>query len=129
MDKYELIELSKYSGSKNIICHLLAPKLAICLTKVECARSYIVAIDDGIRYCLTGNARIFDQDSEYVILTDHTPTVQKLLDGSVRQKKWIHSGFLSKNRRLIFVNQWFSFCNPESYFEVIGSYDREGVCN
>ena len=89
MDKYELIELSKYSGSKNIICHLLAPKLAICLTKVECARSYIVAIDDGIRYCLTGNARIFDQDSEYVILTDHTPTVQKLLDGSVRQKKWI----------------------------------------
>lgn len=89
MDKYELIELSKYSGSKNIICHLLAPKRAICLTKVECARSYIVAIDDGIRYCLTGNARIFDQDSEYVILTDHTPTVQKLLDGSVRQKKWI----------------------------------------
>ena len=84
MDKYELIELSKYSGSKNIICHLLAPKLAICLTKVECARSYIVAIDDGIRYCLTGNARIFDQDSEYVLFTSYLSYIQSFVKKTQR---------------------------------------------
>ena len=89
MNEYTLIELIRWSGTKNIICQLLAPRCVISLNQVEETRSYIVAIDGGIRYCLTGNPNIVDQTSEYIILTDHTPTIQKLLDGTVKQKMWL----------------------------------------
>lgn len=95
MDEYQLIELSKRGGTKNIICHLLAPRQTISLKVVEETRSYVVAIDRGMRYCLTGNQSIVDPTSEFVILTDHTPTKQKLLEGTVKQKKWLRHPKLS----------------------------------
>ena len=89
MDEYLLNELSIKRGTKNIICQLLAPKLKISLGEVEETRSYVVAVYNGVRYCITGNPNITDPDSEYVVLTDHTPTKQKLLEGIVKQKKWL----------------------------------------
>lgn len=89
MNQYALKELSRRKGSKNIICQLLSPKQTISLNEVEEHRSYIVVIDNGIRYCLTGNPHIVDLASEYVMLTDHTPTKQKLLNDTVRQKRWL----------------------------------------
>ena len=89
MDDYTLIELSTRYGTKNIVCQLLAPQQKISFEHVEETRSYVVAIDKGVRYCLTGNDRIFDQTSEFVILTDRTPSKQKLMDGTVKQKKWL----------------------------------------
>ena len=89
MDDYTLIELSTKYGTKNIVCQLLAPQQKISFEHVEETRSYVVAIDNGVRYCFTGNDRIFDQTSEFVILTDRTPSKQKLLDGTVKQKKWL----------------------------------------
>ena len=89
MDDYTLIELSTRYGTKNMVCQLLAPQQKISFEHVEETRSYVVAIDKGVRYCLTGNDRIFDQTSEFVILTDRTPSKQKLLDGTVKQKKWL----------------------------------------
>ena len=89
MNEYTLIELNRWLGVKNIICQLLAPRQVISLNEVEETRSYIVAIDGGVRYCLTGNPNIVDPTSEYVILTDHTPTKQKLHDGTVKQKRWL----------------------------------------
>lgn len=89
MDDYTLIELSTKYGTKNIVCQLLAPQQKISFEHVEETRSYVVAIDKGVRYCLTGNDRIFDQTSEFVILTDRTPSKQKLLDGTVKQKRWL----------------------------------------
>ena len=89
MDEYTLIELKNWFGTKNIICQLLAPRQVISLNEVEETRSYLVSIDGGVRYCLTGNPNIADSTSEYVILTDHTPTKQKLLDGTVKQKRWL----------------------------------------
>lgn len=89
MDEYKLIELCRREGAKNIICQLLDPGQIISLNKVEETRSYVVAIDGGARYCLTGNPNIFDPLAQYIILTDHTPTKQKLLDGTVKQKKWL----------------------------------------
>lgn len=89
MDDYTLIELSTKYGTKNIVCQLLAPQQKISFEHAEETRSYVVAIDNGVRYCLTGNDKIFDQTSEYVILTDRTPSKQKLLDGTVKQKKWL----------------------------------------
>lgn len=89
MDDYTLIELSTRYGTKNIVCQLLAPQQKISFEHVEETRSYVVAIDKGVRYCLTGNDKIFDQTSEYVILTDRTPSKQKLLDGTIKQKKWL----------------------------------------
>jgi len=89
MDEYTLMELSWRKGVKNVICHLLAPRKTISLIEVEETRSYMVAIDGGVRYCFTGNPNIIDADSHYVILTDRTPTKQKLLEGTVRQKRWL----------------------------------------
>ena len=89
MDEYLLNELSIKRGTKNIICQLLAPKLKISLGEVEETRSYVVAVYNGVRYCITGNSNITDPNSEYVVLTDHTPTKQKLLEGIVKQKKWL----------------------------------------
>ena len=89
MDEYTLLELSWRKGAKNVICHLLAPRKTISLIEVEETRSYMVAIDGSVRYCFTGNPNIMDADSQYVILTDRTPTKQKLLEGTVRQKRWL----------------------------------------
>lgn len=89
MEKYTLIELCRKSGTKNQICHLLAPAQSISLDEVEETKSYVVAIDNGVRYCFTGNPSIVDASSEYVIQTDRTPTRQKLIDGLVKQKKWL----------------------------------------
>lgn len=89
MDEYTLMELSWRKGAKNVICHLLAPRKTISLIEVEETRSYMVAIDGGVRYCFTGNPNIMDADSQYVILTDRTPTKQKLFEGTVRQKRWL----------------------------------------
>lgn len=89
MDEYTLIELNSKSGTKNIICQLLASSQTISLENVEETRSYVVAIDDAVRYCFTCNPNILDPDSEYVVLTDRAPTKQKLLEGTVQQKKWL----------------------------------------
>ena len=89
MNKYTLIELSVKHGTRNVICQLLAPQQKISLEHVEEKRSYVVAIDNGVRYCFTGNANIVDPDSEYVILTDRTPNRQKLLENTVLQKRWL----------------------------------------
>ena len=89
MNHYTLKELARRNGSKNIICQLLFPKQTINLNEIEEHRSYIVVIDNGIRYCLTGNPNIIDHTSEYVMLTNCTPTKQRLLDGFVHQKKWL----------------------------------------
>lgn len=89
MGTYTLMELCKQSGSGNVICHLMAPSKLISLDEVDENRSYIVIIDKGVRYCLTGNAGIYDEKSPYVLLTDKTPTKQKLVNNQIKQKKWI----------------------------------------
>ena len=89
MDEYTLIELSTKHGTNNIACQLLAPRQKISLESIEETRSYVVAVDNGVRYCITGNEAIVDQDSEYVILADRKPSKQKLLDGTVKQKRWL----------------------------------------
>jgi superfamily II DNA or RNA helicase len=89
MDKYTLIELSRRSGTKNFIYQLLDPARNISLDDVEETKSYVVAIDNGVRYCFTGNPNIVDAVSDYVIQTDRTPTKQKLINGTVKQKKWL----------------------------------------
>lgn len=87
MDEYTLIELNSKSGTKNIICQLLASSQTISLENVEETRSYVVAIDDAVRYCFTCNPNILDPDSEYVVLTDRAPTKQKLLEGNGSAEK------------------------------------------
>ena len=72
-----------------MICHLLSPCITINLAEVEEKRSYVVVTDNGIRYCLTGNSAIYNDNSAYVLLTDKTPTRQKLIDNAVKQKRWI----------------------------------------
>ena len=49
----------------------------------------MVVIDKGVRYCLTGNAGVYDEDATYVLLTDRVPTKQKLIDNVIKQKYWI----------------------------------------
>ena len=89
MNTYTLIELCKQSRKKNVICHLLAPSITISLDEVEERRSYMVVIDKGVRYCLTGNAGVYDEAATYVLLTDRVPTKQKLIDNVIKQKYWI----------------------------------------
>ena len=89
MSTFVLMELCKQSGVKNVIYQLLAPNITINLDEVEENRSYAVVIDKGIRYCLTGNPGIYDEEAPYVLLTDRTPTKQKLIDNDIRQRKWI----------------------------------------
>lgn len=108
MDEYTLIELKNWFGTKNIICQLLAPCQVISLNEVEETRSYLVAIDGGVRYCLTGNPNIADPTSEYVIQTDHTPTKQKLLDGTVKQKKWLKHPKLAEHTPEDVLNSWIN---------------------
>lgn len=74
MEQYTLIELDRCDKAKNSICQLLDRKIVISLENVEETRSYIVAIDKGVRYCITGNPEIVDPASEYVILCDHAPS-------------------------------------------------------
>ena len=69
MDEFTLIELISKNGIKNVVCQLLAPRQTISLENVEETRSYVVAIDDAVRYCFTCNPGILDPDSEYVVLT------------------------------------------------------------
>ena len=106
MNEYTLIELNRWLGVKNIICQLLAPRQEISLNEVEETRSYIVAIDGGVRYCLTGNPNIVDPTSEYVILTDHTPTKQKLLDGTVKQKRWLRHPQMMEHTPDVVISSW-----------------------
>lgn len=96
MDEYKLTELCRREGAKNIISQLLDPGQIISLNEVEETRSYVVAIDGGVRYCLTGNPNIFDPLAQYIILTEHTPTKQKLLDGTAKQKKWLRHPKISE---------------------------------
>ena len=92
------MELCKQSGVKNVIYQLLAPSMTLNLDEVEENRSYAVIIDKGIRYCLTGNSGIYDEEASYVLLTDRTPTKQKLIDNEINGKF-----FLRKNLDLIFI--------------------------
>lgn len=89
MNKYTLIELNRRIGTVNTICQLLNPAQIISLDEIEQTRSYIVVLDNGARYCFTSNPNIVDSESEYVVLTDRVPTKQKLLDDTVKQKKWL----------------------------------------
>ena len=89
MSTFVLMELCKQSGVKNVIYQLLAPSITLNLDEVEENRSYAVIIDKGIRYCLTGNSGIYDEEASYVLLTDRTPTKQKLIDNEIKQRKWI----------------------------------------
>lgn len=90
MATIKLLELNQWKNLKgNVICQLLAPPHSISLDNVEENRSYMVVVDKGERYCFTGNANIVDAASEYVILTDRTPTRQKFIDETVVQKKWL----------------------------------------
>ena len=116
MDKYTLIELCWRKGNKNVICHLLAPRKTISLRDVEETRSYVVAIDNGVRYCFTGNPSIIDEDSQYVVLTDKTPTKQKLIAGSVKQKKWLRHPNMAEHTPEEVLNSW---TNQFSYREEV----------
>ena len=89
MSTFVLMELCKQSGVKNVIYQLLAPNITINLDDVEENRSYAVVIDKGIRYCLTGTPGIYDEEAPDVLLTDRTPTKQKLIDNDIRQRRWI----------------------------------------
>lgn len=106
--EYTLIELNWRKGAKNLICHLLAPRKTISLREVEETRSYLVAIDDGIRYCLTGNPNIIDEESQYIILTDRTPTKHKLLDGTVKQKRWLRHPLMAEHTPEEVLNSWMN---------------------
>ena len=106
MEEYQLIELSRQEKTKNIICHLLAPRKNISLREVEETRSYVVAIDGGVRYCFTGNKNITDVESQFVILTDRTPTKQKLIDGLVRQVKWLRHPQMVAYTPEEVINSW-----------------------
>ena len=106
MDEYTLIELSTKHGTKNIVCQLLAPRQKISLECIEETRSYVVAVDNGVRYCITGNEAIVDQDSEYVILADRKPSKQKLLDGTVKQKRWLKHPKLAEYSAEIVLESW-----------------------
>jgi DNA or RNA helicases of superfamily II len=106
MNKYTLIELNTKSGTKNIICQLLAPRQTISLENVEETRSYVVAIDDAVRYCFTCNPNILDADSEYVVLTDRAPNKQKLLEGTVRQKKWLKHPKMAEHTAEGVLDSW-----------------------
>lgn len=106
MNKYTLIELNTKSGTKNIICQLLAPRQTISLEKVEETRSYVVAIDNGARYCFTGNPNIVDPNSGYVVLTDRTPSKQKLLEQTVQQKRWLRHPKLAAHTADEVLESW-----------------------
>lgn len=106
--EYTLIELNWRKGAKNLICQLLAPRKTISLREVEETRSYLVAIDDGIRYCLTGNPNIIDVESQYIILTDRTPTKHKLLDGTVKQKRWLRHPLMAEHTPEEVLNSWMN---------------------
>ena len=106
MNKYTLIELNTKSGTKNIICQLLAPRQTISLENVEETRSYVVAIDDAVRYCFTCNPNILDADSEYVVLTDRAPNKQNLLEGTVRQKKWLKHPKMAEHTAEEVLDSW-----------------------
>lgn len=106
MDEYTLIELNSKSGTKNIICQLLASSQTISLDNVEETRSYVVAIDDAVRYCFTCNPNIIDPDSEYVVLTDRAPTKQKLLEGTVQQKKWLKHPKMARHTAEEVLDSW-----------------------
>ena len=106
MDEYTLIELNTKSGTKNIICQLLAPRQTISLENVEETRSYVVAIDDAVRYCFTCNPNILDPDSKYVVLTDRAPSKQKLLEGTVQQKKWLKHPKMAEHTAKEVLDSW-----------------------
>lgn len=89
MDTYSLKELCRESGGKNVICQFLSPSITISLAEVEEKRGYMVIEDKGVRYCLTGNESVYDEDAAYVLLTDRTPTRQKLLNKQIKQKRWL----------------------------------------
>ena len=116
MDEYTLMELSWRKGVKNVICHLLAPRKTISLIEVEETKSYMVAIDGGVRYCFTGNPNIIDADSQYVILTDRTPTKQKLLEGAVKQKRWLRHPRMGDYTPEVVLRSW---TNKFSYKEEV----------
>lgn len=67
-----------------------------------------MAIDDGIRYCLTGNPNIIDEESQYIILTDRTPTKHKLLDGTVKQKRWLRHPLMAEHTPEEVLNSWMN---------------------
>ena len=116
MDEYTLIELSWRKGAKNVICHLQAPRKTISLRVVEETRSFVVAIDGEMRYCFTGNPNIIDENSQYVILTDRTPTKQKLLEGTVKQKRWLRHPQMAEHTPEEVLNSW---TNQFSYKEEV----------
>lgn len=106
MSTFVLIELCKQSGVKNVIYQLLAPSITLNLDEVEENRSYAVIIDKGIRYCLTGNSGIYDEEASYVLLTDRTPTKQKLIDNEIKQRKWIKHPNQIKASPDDVINSW-----------------------
>lgn len=116
MDDYALIELSWRKGAKNVICHLQAPRKTISLRELEETRSFVVAIDGEKRYCFTGNPNIIDENSQYVILTDRTPTKQKLLEGTVKQKRWLRHPQMAEHTPEEVLNSW---TNQFSYKEEV----------
>lgn len=90
MATIKLLELNRLNSLKgNVICQLLAPSRSISLDNVEEKRSYMVIVDNGVRYCLTGNEEAYDEEAAYVLLTDRTPTKQKLINNQIKQKRWI----------------------------------------
>lgn len=89
MEQYRIMELCREYGTGNRIVQLLSPQRCININVVKETRSYITISDGGVRYCFTGNPNVADPLADYILLFDHTPSKQKLIDGSIRQKRWV----------------------------------------
>ena len=91
----------------------------------------MVVIDGGVRYCFTGNKNITDVESQFVILTDRTPTKQKLIDGTVRQVKWLRHpqmvAYTPEEVNVSVTNTGLSEVDEAGKFPVIKHYVWETV--
>ena len=115
MATIKLLGLNRWTSFKgNVICQLLAPSCSISLDDVEEKRSYMVIVDNGVRYCLTGNEKVYDEEAAYVLLTDRTPT---------KQKKWIKHPKQMETTPEEVVKSWENKFN----FKLEGDDDHPGL--
>lgn len=83
----ELKETLKFYN--NSIVHLKDIEREIEIDLIEKNRSYFVFNYKGDKYCITGNKNLYPKDINFVLLSDSTPTEEKIDNKKLVIKKWI----------------------------------------
>lgn len=113
----------KKTGNKNSVKQLLSEEIKFKTDLKESGRSFIIIGNNEKSICITCNKNNYSDNTDYVILSDKKPSVEKILSKEIKLKKWIKHPKLEENTAQNVIDSWennFNFIEEDVEKEIKG---------